>query len=168
MIVLQRLGQRHHAGIGAHLLALALHDRIDRFNCPVADASVLRYVSDMLNTPGVIIGAVRDGQVIGLVHAALYRMAAGSAHGAQAEWPQWSAEIGLSVNAGARRLGLGMRLMHAAGQALRPLGVTHAKLQFRASNPAVTGLVRSTGGHIEWRGNESSAVVTLDLAPSGH
>ncbi len=87
-------------------------------------------------------------RVVGLAHAAPYPQGGGLV-----------AEIGISVDAGARRQGLGRRLLRAALEAVgqrSPAGRVH--VLFRTMNSAMAALARSLGGRVGHDGAEAFAV----------
>ncbi len=147
---LKRLDSRHLEAINAHLLELGPDDRSDRFLGAVNDDYLRRYVRDIVATD-ILIGAVQEGRVIGLAHAAMYR-----------EGAEFVCEVGVSVQAGARKQGLGKRLLLRALEAARRIDVRRAIVLFRATNHAMAGLARSVGGRIQQNAAESCAVFAID------
>ena len=71
-------------------------------------------------------------------------------------------EIGISVDEDARRCGLGKRLLLAALEVARRLGVVRAHAIFRADNVAVVQMARDLGARVERNAGESSAVFQLN------
>ncbi len=148
------LGERHRAACTAHLLSLDPGDRNDRFWCAADDGYIRRYAAG-LGAPGhILVGAMQGRRVVGLAHVAPYPEGGGLA-----------AEIGISVDADARKRGLGRRLLRAALEAAgraRP-GCVH--VLFRTMNSAMAALARSLGGQLGHDGAEAFAV--FEPPPAG-
>ncbi len=151
MYQLKRLDSRDLEAINAHLLELGPDDRSDRFLGAVNDDYLRRYVRDIAIATDILIGAVLEGRLIGLAHAAVYR-----------EGAEFVCEVGVSVQAGARKQGLGKQLLLRALDAARRIDVRRAIVLFRATNHAMAGLARSVGGRIQQNAAESCAVFAID------
>jgi GNAT superfamily N-acetyltransferase len=139
MTELIELSERDRRRIAAHLLALEPESRWRRFLAGVADTSIQSYVDGLGSPRDVLIGAVDASEgpaLIGLAHAGLCLDDDGVI----------TAEIGLSVLAPARGVGLGSQLMrHAMAEAGR-LGARRAVLHFSADNRPMQALARGIAG----------------------
>lgn len=95
-----RVADAHRASVLAHLLALDNDDRYGRFATSLSDAGISAYVGsiDFTRDIGLAVAGA-DEQVIGFVHLAV--------HGD-------SAELGASVSASWRKLGVAHRLFKTA------------------------------------------------------
>ena len=145
------LDARHRRAFTAHLRSLDTEDRCGRFWSPVNDAFIERYAQGIVGDGHVLVGAMRGRRIVGLAHAALY------ADGADG----LAAEIGISVDAEARKQGLGKRLLRAAMAAVGRLQAGRVHVLFMTMNSAMAALARSLGGHISRDGVDSSAVFDL-------
>ena len=134
-----------------HLLRLSANDRMNRFLSLAGDAQVSNYVSGICFAHDIVLGAERDSRIFGLAHGALFM-----------EHGDLATEIGISVDPDARRCGLGKRLLLAALELTRRLGVVRAHAIFRADNVAVVRMARDLGARVERDGGESSAVFRLN------
>jgi pimeloyl-ACP methyl ester carboxylesterase/GNAT superfamily N-acetyltransferase len=148
------LDSRHREALTAHLLSLGRDDRADRFTGTVNDDYVRRYVDAIGYTRDILIGALEGRKLVGLAHAAVYL-----------EHGELVSEVGVSVDVGARRHGLGKRLLLAAIDAAKQFNVRRVYVLFRTANKAMAGLTRSVGGRIERDGSESSAVFEINAGP---
>ena len=149
--LLMPLDSRHRGALTAHLLSLGSDDRADRFTGTVSDDYVTRYVDAIGYARDILIGALQERRLVGLAHAAVYL-----------EHGELISEVGVSVDSGARRHGLGKRLMIAAIDAARRFNVRRVLVLFRSSNTAMASLTRSIGGRVERDGSESSAVFEIN------
>ncbi len=148
------LDELHCKAFTAHLLSLDTADRYDRFWSPVNDAFIERYGAGIGGAGHVLVGAMRGHRIVGLAHAALY------ADGGSG----LAAEIGISIDADARKQGLGKRLLRAALEAAEQrLQASRVHVLFMTTNAPMAALARSLGGRIERDGSESSAVFDLPV-----
>jgi GNAT superfamily N-acetyltransferase len=150
MQTLTTLNARHCPAITAHLCALGIGDRSDRFMAGVSDDYISRYVHGIGFARDILIGAHQDQRLVGFAHAAT--------HVQQGEQVM---ELGLSVDSGLRRQGVGRRLLTAAMRAAQALGVARMDIMFRARNPAMAALTRRLGGQVTRQGAESNAQFRL-------
>jgi GNAT superfamily N-acetyltransferase len=134
-----------------HLLRLNTDDRLNRFLSLAGDAQVSDYVSGICFSHDIVLGAERDSRIVGLAHGTLF-----------VERGDLATEIGISVDQDARRSGLGKRLLLAALEVARRLGVVRAHAIFRADNVAVARMARDRGARVERSGSESSTVFQLN------
>jgi GNAT superfamily N-acetyltransferase len=148
------LSSRHREALLAHLLSLGDEDRSDRFMGHVDDDYVRLYVDGIGLSRDVLVGALKGQRVIAVAHAAVY-----------VEHGERVSEVGLSVDAGMRRRGLGRHLLLAAIKAAQCFNVRRVVVIFRSANAAMAGLTRSLGARIERHAGEASAVFELDAGP---
>ncbi len=154
MVVLDPLDSRHRSLMAQHLLSLSADDRVDRFMAMVSDDYVLRYVNGIGYARDILIGAFHEGALVGLAHAAVYL-----------DQGDLVTEVGVSVQASARRRGLGRLLLVASIDAARRFNVRRVLVLFRATNRAMAALTRSVGGRIERDATESHAVFEVNAGP---
>lgn len=150
MELLIALDSRHRDAVLAHLLSLGPDDRADRFTTSADDGYVRRYADGIGYARDILLGALRGRRLVGVAHAAVYL-----------EHGDLAAEIGISVDAGARKQGLGKQLLRAALDAAKRFEVRRVSVLFRTANPAMAALARSIGGRVERDGADSSAVFEL-------
>ena len=153
MELLRSLDSGHRDVITAHLLSLSPEERADRFMGPVNDHYIRRYVDGIGYGRDVLIGAFEKRRLVGVVHAAKYL-----------ENEELLVEVGVSVDVGARRHGLGKRLLLAAIEAAKRFNVHRAHVLFRSTNVAMAASTRSVGGRVEHNGSESFAVFEINTA----
>ena len=147
---LTTLDARQHGVLTAHLLSLDAADRSARFSGAVDDAGIRRYVAGIGAAGNVLVGALRGRRLVGLAHAAVYAVRG-----------ELAAEIGISVDAGARKRGLGRQLLRAALDAARRLEVGRVHVVFASVNTAMAALARSLGARVEHDGADACAVFEL-------
>ena len=119
-------------------MALSAEDRADRFTGTVSDEVVQDYVGAIGYARDVLVGALQERRLVGLAHAAVYL-----------ERGELVCEVGVSVDAAARRGGLGQRLLRAAIAGARRFQVRRVIVLFRSANRAMAALTRKLGGRIE-------------------
>jgi pimeloyl-ACP methyl ester carboxylesterase/GNAT superfamily N-acetyltransferase len=134
-----------------HLLRLSADDRLNRFLSLASDSHVSTYVSGICFAHDIVLGAKRDSRFVGLAHGAVF-----------VERGDLATEIGISVDQDVRRCGLGKRLLLAALEVARRLGVVRAHAIFRSDNIATVRLARNMGARVERNAGESSAVSRLN------
>lgn len=151
MELLLSLNSRHRGAILGHLLKMDTDDRLSRFSALANDAYVRRYVDGIGFARDIVLGALRDAQLVAVAHGAVY-----------IERGDLVTEIGISVDATSRKSGLGKRLMLAVLAQARRFRVVRAYVMFRSDNSAMAALARSIGARIERDGSEASAVFELN------
>lgn len=156
MFMLTRLTARHGTAIAEHLLALAPEDRRHRFMAMVSDDYIRRYVAGAAPSGDLLIGAFNAARLVALAHVAVGRDAAAP--------DEVTVEIGLSVHADARRLGLGRELCLAAKASATALGARRMLWHFSSANRAMLALAHGLGAVIEPQGSEAIAVLVLKPA----
>ena len=110
MELLLPINSRHRGAILGHLLKKDADDRLSRFSGLADDADVARYVDGIGFGRDIVLGALDCERLVIVAQGAVY-----------IERCDLATEIGISVNAAARKGGLGKRLMLAAmAQARRP------------------------------------------------
>lgn len=155
MFLLKPLNSSHRDAVSAHLLALSAADRHKRFMAVVNDAYIVRYAA-ALNPPRDLLTGAFDGrQLLAFMHAAVCGQGDDSA-----------IEIGLSVQPGWRRQGLGRQLCLAAIGHAQRLCVPRLLLLFRTDNRAMGSLMHSLGAQIEHDGMESCATLEVSTTAS--
>ena len=147
MELLIALDSRHRAAVTAHLLALGPRDRADRFTVAADDAYVKRYADGIGYARDILLGVLRGRKLVGVAHAAVH-----------VERGELVTEVGVSVDADARKLGIGRQLLLGAMDAARRFEVCRVDVLFRSGNRAMAALTRSIGGRVERDGADSAAV----------
>ena len=133
--------------IVAHLNALHMEDRINRFCCVTTDDSIEQYVNSIRFGQDIVLGTLVEGRVVGFVHAPVFD-----------EGRERVCEIGISVDAGFRESGIGKRMLQASIATANSLQIRRVYVQYMTSNGPMAALARSAGGRLERDGSESSAV----------
>jgi pimeloyl-ACP methyl ester carboxylesterase len=147
MFNLIKLGSRHRGAIVAHLSGLSAEDRYDRF-IGVANADyVQRYVHGVGFARDILLGAVYEHRLVGLVHLAV-----------DLDNGEPVAEVGLSVDRDKRRLGLGRLLLQSALVEAKRMGMVRVDMMFRGCNAALSALSARVGGRVGARGRETVAM----------
>ncbi|CAG1018517.1 phosphinothricin acetyltransferase [Burkholderiaceae bacterium] len=141
------LGASDRALIVAHLHALDMEDRINRFCCVTTDESIEQYVNGIRFGQDIVLGTLAEGRVVGFVHAPVFD-----------EGRERVCEIGISVDAGFRKTGIGKRMLQASIATANSLQIRRVYVQYMTSNGPMAALARSAGGRLERDGSESSAV----------
>jgi GNAT superfamily N-acetyltransferase len=121
-----------------HLLRLDNIDRGLRFFYTASDAQICDYVSRIDWRRSLIIGAVRDENLLGIAEI-LFDRAVSPRH----------AEIAVSVDQIARGSGLGRHMIDIAVDHASIRGVAGIGLSFMRQNHAVQQIVRSLGGCLD-------------------
>ena len=145
------LDWRHRDAIRNHLLRLSADDRFNRFLAVTSDASIRQYVDSIAFARDVVLGVKRGGAVIGLAHGSVFIQSDGDL----------AVDIGLSVDGGARRRGLGRGLMQGVLAAAKRCMVVRAYAVFRSDNLAVASVSRALGACVVRSGVDSCATFTL-------
>ena len=143
---LKVLGRQHTPLIQTHLLALDANDRANRFMGAVSDDHLARYALSINFEKDLLVGVMRGKKLVGLAHAAVYM-----------ESGETMMEVGLSVLGGARRSGLGKRLLQAALEQAAHVHARRVFVMFRSTNAGMAALATSVGGRIGGQGSEMFA-----------
>jgi len=137
--LVSQLGPADVSTMQQHLLRLDDIDRVQRFGQPAADEVITRYLAGLDFERDAHYGVFADGEVepllIGLCHLAI------APHGG-------FGEIGVSVDAGFRRLGVASRLLERAILHASNLGVAELCMYFLPYNKGLIELARSHGMRI--------------------
>jgi GNAT superfamily N-acetyltransferase len=143
----RRLGSHERDRIRQHLLALDDADRAVRFGTAAGDDAIARYVETLDFGRDTLLGVrAPGGALLGLAHVAL----AGG-----------TAELGLSVSAGARSRGLGRALAEAAlAEAIR-CGASEFRFDCSAANAGMRALAAHLGMPVVDDGGHSVARLPL-------
>ncbi len=156
----QALGAMDRAAVLAHLLDLDAADRRLRFGNPVSDELIEHYVralafetDDVFGIYGMDRGVLR---LFGLAHAAY-----GNASAAQNGLAPGEAEIGLSVLAVARGLGVGSALFSRTTERARIRYVTKLRLHYLVENSAMQHIARKAGMEVHSAAGETDAYLVL-------
>lgn len=159
-----------HAGLGfrevsirdaravrAHLGRLSPDDRRARFCAAVSDAALDVHVASMWARSSLVIAA-HDGPLwSGPFHAAGEVRAL-----AELAIAGGDAEIGLSVDGGLRRRGVGTYLVQTAARLLAPRGVARLTAFTVSGNRAMLRLARSSGASVEASGGDVEIVFDVE------
>lgn len=139
----------HRDKLLAHLLALSETDRVWRFGHAVSDTHLARYAGQL---------DFRRDHLFGTFDRRLDLLAVGHlAMDADGD----GAELGMSVLARARGLGLGRRIFEHAVMHARNLGLHTLHLQLARDNAAMLAIVQGAGAAIDFDGGEASAALHL-------
>jgi GNAT superfamily N-acetyltransferase len=130
-----RLGPQHRRQLAEHLLALDLEDRARRFRVGASDAYIERYVCGIDFDAGFVLGAFDGSQLRGVAHAA---------RGHESGAPM--IEVGLSVDRGSRRRGVGRELLRACVARAHQSAAGPVIVLYEAGNRAMAATARSLGG----------------------
>ncbi len=145
------LDSRQRGAVLGHLLNMSEEDRTNRFSAVASDDYIRNYVDGIGFARDIVLGALHSTRLVGMVHGAVY-----------IERGDLVTEIGISVDAGVRKTGLGRRLLMAVMEFAKRFRVVRAYVLFRSDNSAMAALARAIGARIERDGNESSAVFELN------
>jgi GNAT superfamily N-acetyltransferase len=155
VVAVQRLNPRHRGDIARHLIALPAEDRRLRFGRPIRDEAIEEYVAGLDFERDRIFGIHSPAmELIGFAHLALDR-------------GQQVAELGLSVEPGARTRGHGFALLkrsvlHAANRGFRTLF-----MYCLAENQIMLHLAQKAGLTVVISGGEADARLKLGRASYG-
>jgi GNAT superfamily N-acetyltransferase len=133
-----------------HLLRLDPVSRHDRFNSFIGDGFIERYAAKCADDGTVIIAYLRDGMVRG---AAELHPPDGSAESLP--------EIAFSVEACARRRGVGSALFKRLIAEARSKGYRSLRITTSAQNEAMRALASKFGAHLTFRRGESTGTIDL-------
>jgi GNAT superfamily N-acetyltransferase len=154
-IPVRRLRARHRERILAHLLDLNDADRLLRFRQLASDDNIKHYVGQLNFERDELFGVFnRRLELLALGHLAC--PPAGDTTDAQDK-----AEVGLSVSARARSLGLGTRLFAHAVARARQRGLRSLVILAARENLAMLQIARHAGASLTFAGGEVCAELHL-------
>lgn len=136
--------QRDTPEIIAHFKALAPTDRRMRFCATLDDSAVERHVSSLSSGRRIVIAA-HDGPL----WASAFRPAGPIRALAELAVAKDEAELGISVDSGLRRRGIGTYLIQTAACLLQPRGVRRIRAYTLPENRSFIELARGCGAEIE-------------------
>jgi len=135
-----------------HLLRLDPESRHDRFNGFLDDSFIERYAARCAEDGTVIVACFVDGVVRG---AAELHPAEGDA----------LPEVAFSVEASARRRGVGSVLFQRLIAEARWKGYKRLRITTGAENHAMRALAKKFGAHLQFRQGESTGTIDLTRTP---
>ena len=135
-----------------HLLRLDAVSRHDRFNGFLDDSFIERYAARCAEDGTVIVAYIVDGMVRG----------AAELHPAEDDALP---EVAFSVEASARRQGVGSVLFRRLIAEARWRGFKRLRITTGADNHAMRALARKFGAHLEFRHGESTGTIDLAKTP---
>ena len=135
-----------------HLLRLDAESRHDRFNGFLDDSFIERYAARCAEDGTVIVAYIVDGVVRGA---------------AELHPPEHDSlpEVAFSVEASARRKGVGSVLFRRLIAEARWKGYKHLRITTGAENHAMRALARKFGAHLAFRHGESTGTIDLAKTP---
>ncbi|RTE91442.1 MULTISPECIES: GNAT family N-acetyltransferase [Bradyrhizobium] len=135
-----------------HLLRLDAASRHDRFNGYLDDSFIERYAARCAEDGTVIVAYIVDGVVRGA---------------AELHPPEDEAlpEVAFSVEASARRQGVGTALFRRLIAEARWKGYRRLRITTGAENHAMRALARKFGAHLAFRQGESTGTIDLAKTP---
>jgi len=135
-----------------HLLRLDAPSRHDRFNGYLDDSFIERYAARCAEDGTVIVAYIVDGVVRGA---------------AELHPPEDEAlpEVAFSVEASARRQGVGTALFRRLIAEARWKGYRRLRITTGAENHAMRALARKFGAHLAFRQGESTGTIDLAKTP---
>lgn len=135
-----------------HLLRLDAASRHDRFNGFLDDSFIERYAARCAEDGTVIVAYIVDGMVRGA---------------AELHPPEGEAlpEVAFSVEASARRQGVGTVLFRRVIAEARWKGYRCLRITTGADNHAMRALARKFGAHLAFRHGESTGTIDLAKTP---
>jgi GNAT superfamily N-acetyltransferase len=137
-----------------HLLRLDHDSRHDRFNGFMDDGFIERYAAKCADDGTVIIAYIEDGVVRG----------AAELHPPD-QSPDALPEIAFSVEASARRQGVGSILFRRLIREARFMAYRHLRITTGAQNQAMRALANKFGAHLIFRQGESTGIIDLMRLP---
>lgn len=137
-----------------HLLRLDPESRHDRFNGFMDDSFIERYAAKCANDGTVIVAYIEDGVVRG----------AAELHPPD-QSPDALPEIAFSVEASARRQGVGSILFKRLISEARWKGYSALRITTGAQNHAMRALANKFGAHLTFRHGESTGTIDLKQQP---
>ena len=148
-----RLGDINRERLCSHFLQLDGTDRHLRFGSSLNDSAVIHYVDGIDFERDEVYAVVDDMQnILGVVHIAVLPL---------------EAELGLSVLAAARGLGIGNALFERAVMHLRNRCVRKVLVRCLHQNAAMMHLAHKYGMHIQQDGSDREARLEMPAATSG-
>jgi len=138
----------------AHLLRLDPASRHDRFNGFMDDDFVERYAAKCADDGTIIVAYIEDGEVRG----------AAELHPPD-QAPDALPEIAFSVEASARRQGVGSILFKRLISEARWKGYHALRITTGAQNQAMRSLANKFGAHLIFRQGESTGTIALKQQP---
>jgi GNAT superfamily N-acetyltransferase len=135
-----------------HLLRLDPESRHDRFNGFLDDSFIERYAARCADDGTVIIAYIVDGVVRG----------AAELHPPEGDCLP---EVAFSVEASARRQGIGTMLFRRLIAEARWLGYKRLRITTGAENHAMRALANKFGAHLAFRHGESTGTIDLTRTP---
>lgn len=133
-----------------HLRALSPEDRRLRFCGTLSDAAVARHVEGLWKPRHVVISGHAGPLWAGPFHAAGPVRAL-----AELALSEDTAELGLSVQPGERRRGVGTHLLQTAGRLLAPRGIARLIAYTLPGNASMLALARKFGAEIAFEAGEA-------------
>jgi len=135
-----------------HLLRLDAESRHDRFNGFLDDSFIERYAARCAEDGTVIVAYIVDGVVRGAAEL-------------HPEEDDSLPEVAFSVEASARRQGVGTVLFRRLIAEARWKGYKHLRITTGAENHAMRALARKFGAHLAFRHGESTGTIDLAKTP---
>lgn len=135
-----------------HLLRLDAGSRHDRFNGYLDDSFIERYAARCADDGTVIVAYIVDGMVRG----------AAELHPPEGDCLP---EVAFSVEASARRRGVGTALFRRLIAEARWRGYKQLRITTGAENHAMRALARKFGAHLAFRHGESTGTIDLAKTP---
>ena len=148
-----KLGDAHRQRLRAHFLRLDANDRHLRFGSSLNDSAVINYVAGIDFEHDEVYAVTDDAKcILGVVHIVVVEQ---------------EAELGLSVLAPARGLGVGNTLFDRAVMHLRNRCVREVLVRCLHQNAAMMHLAQKHGMKIQQEGTDREARLELPAATSG-
>ena len=138
----------------AHLLRLEPESRHDRFNGFMDDDFIERYAAKCADDGTIIVAYIEDGEVRGAAELHPPDQAPGALP-----------EIAFSVEASARRQGVGSILFKRLISEARWKGYQALRITTGAQNQAMRSLANKFGAHLTFRHGESTGTIDLRQQP---
>lgn len=156
-IVIRRVESLERERIGEHLCALSAEDRGLRFSWGASPEWLRGYARGLNFNRDIALGAFEPGEhgrLLGFAHVGVYE---------ENGFP--IGELGVSVDAAARGLGLGRRLVSEAIARAREAGLSRLEIHFLRRNLRMGKLAASFTQDIERQGDEATArIETAELS----
>ncbi len=146
--------QEEPALLRDHLLRLDPESRHARFNGFLDDSFIERYAARCADDGTIIIAYIIDGVVRG----------AAELHPAE-DSPDTLPEAAFSVEASARRQGIGTMLFRRLIAEARWKGYKSLRITTGADNHAMRALARKFGAHLTFRHGETTGIIDLTKTP---
>lgn len=133
-----------------HLCRLSVDDRVLRFSTAVANEGIVEYCRRWNFDRDIVEGAVIDGRIVGVLHLPVYD-----------ERSVVVGEIGVSVDADARRRHLATRLTVRALERARNRGLARVYIHFLCRNRPMMNLAGRFTSDINFEQDEATATIPL-------